>query len=134
MDTAIAHSYKSAAQIARVVSESWATRELFCCACSSDSLPPAPNNTRTYDFICPACQRTYQLKSGNKRINDRITDGEYQAMHNAITNGATPNLLVLQYARPAWTVQNLLLVPSFFFTLSAVEKRNPLSPTARRAG
>jgi type II restriction enzyme len=33
-----------------------------------------------------------------------------------------------------WTVQNLVLVPSFFFSVSAIQKRNPLGPTARRAG
>jgi type II restriction enzyme len=39
----------------------------------------------------------------------------------------------MQYT-PEWTVRNLLLVPSFFFSVAAVEKRAPLSPTARRAG
>jgi type II restriction enzyme len=51
----------------------------------------------------------------------------------AIRSDATPNLLVLQYSG-SWTVQNLMLIPSFFFTESAIEKRLPLAPTARRAG
>jgi len=33
-----------------------------------------------------------------------------------------------------WRVKNLLLVPSFAFPPSALIKRKPLSPTARRAG
>jgi type II restriction enzyme len=33
-----------------------------------------------------------------------------------------------------WRVSNLLLVPSFFFTEAAIQKRNPLGPNARRAG
>jgi type II restriction enzyme len=33
-----------------------------------------------------------------------------------------------------WLVRNLVLVPSFVFTASAVEKRKPLAATARRAG
>jgi len=33
-----------------------------------------------------------------------------------------------------WRVKNLLLVPSFAFPPSAIIKRKPLSPTARRAG
>jgi type II restriction enzyme len=51
----------------------------------------------------------------------------------AIRSDNVPNLLVLQYTRQ-WTVFNLMLVPSFFFTETAIEKRKPLSPTARRAG
>ncbi len=51
----------------------------------------------------------------------------------AIRADATPNLLVMQYS-PDWKVRNLLLIPSFFFTESAIEKRRPLAPTARRAG
>lgn len=43
------------------------------------------------------------------------------------------NLLVMQYS-PKWSVRNLLLVPSFFLTESAIEKRRPLALTARRAG
>jgi type II restriction enzyme len=31
-------------------------------------------------------------------------------------------------------IRNLLLIPSFCFSVSALEKRTPLSPTARRAG
>jgi hypothetical protein len=34
----------------------------------------------------------------------------------------------------AWLVRNLILVPHFVFTASAVEKRKPLTATARRAG
>jgi type II restriction enzyme len=37
-------------------------------------------------------------------------------------------------ALPDWTVRSLLLVPHFAFPSSAIIKRNPLSPTARRAG
>jgi type II restriction enzyme len=54
-------------------------------------------------------------------------------MMSAIRSDRVPNLLVLQYA-PVGRVTNLLLIPSFFFTASSVEKRNPLSPTAQRAG
>jgi type II restriction enzyme len=54
-------------------------------------------------------------------------------MLSSIRAGETPNLLIMQYDA-AWSVQNLLLVPSFFFTVSAIEKRPPLSPNARRAG
>ena len=54
-------------------------------------------------------------------------------MMRALRSDSVPNLLLMQYD-PQWIVQNLLVIPSFFFTVAAVEKRRPLSPTARRAG
>jgi type II restriction enzyme len=40
----------------------------------------------------------------------------------------------MQYELATWRVKNLLLVPSFAFPPSAIIKRKPLAPTARRAG
>ena len=40
----------------------------------------------------------------------------------------------MQYELATWSVKNLLLIPSFAFPPSAIIKRPPLSPTARRAG
>jgi type II restriction enzyme len=54
-------------------------------------------------------------------------------MMDAIHGDSVPNLLVLQYT-PTWAVRNLLLVPSFVLNASAIERRKPLSATARRAG
>lgn len=51
----------------------------------------------------------------------------------AIRGDRNPNLLVLQYTRE-WMVKNLLIIPSFFFVESCIEKRKPLAMTARRAG
>ncbi len=46
----------------------------------------------------------------------------------------TPNLVALHYDLASWTVRNVFLVPEFAFSISAIEKRKPLSATARRAG
>ncbi|MBI2826618.1 MAG: restriction endonuclease [Planctomycetia bacterium] len=73
------------------------------------------------------------MKSGSRWSEDRITDAGYNAMIRAIREDRTPNLLVLQYSAD-WCVRNLLLVPSFFFTEAAIERRKPLSAGARRAG
>jgi type II restriction enzyme len=54
-------------------------------------------------------------------------------MMRAIWKDETPNLLVLQYSND-WLVSRLLLVHKAFFSESAIERRPPLSPTARRAG
>ena len=52
----------------------------------------------------------------------------------AIREDRTPNLLLMRYALATWEVRDLLLIPSFMFSESAVIKRPPLAATARRAG
>jgi type II restriction enzyme len=137
MDTSGAGEFKSNSQRARAVTEAWAATNLYCAACDSDRLSPYPNNTRAADFECPKCKAPYQLKSGKKWSKDRVMDSGYEAMMGAIKADKTPHLLVMQYVPQAgqtWAIKNLLLVPKFFFTASAVEKRKPLGPDARRAG
>lgn len=51
----------------------------------------------------------------------------------AIRGDRAPHLLLLQYTSE-WFIQNVLLVPRMFFTERVIEKRRPLSQTARRAG
>ena len=45
-----------------------------------------------------------------------------------------PNLSLLSYDLRSLTVVNFLIVPKHFFIPEAIERRKPLSPTARRAG
>ena len=52
----------------------------------------------------------------------------------AIRENRTPNLFALHYDPVAWAVVNVFVVPHFAFPFSAIEKRKPLGPTARRAG
>lgn len=128
-----AHGCKSRCQAARIVSENWAEVNLYCAACESDRLTRQPNNTEAVDFRCAACSSAYQLKATKSYSERRIPDAGYHAMMRALFSDTVPNLLVLQYGSD-WSVRNLLLVPSFFFSPVAVEKRKPLGPSARRAG
>jgi type II restriction enzyme len=73
------------------------------------------------------------LKSQSKPLGSRIVDAAYSEMKRAILQDKTPNLFVLHYDLDAWAVRTILLVPHFAFTLSAVERRKALAPTARRA-
>jgi type II restriction enzyme len=74
------------------------------------------------------------LKSKSSPIGDRIVDAAYEAMRRAILKDSTPNLYALHYERASWRVRNLILVPHFAFSISAIEARPPLAATARRAG
>ena len=49
----------------------------------------------------------------------------------AIREERTPNLLLMRHALATWEVRDLLLIPSFMFSESAVIKRKPLAATAR---
>jgi len=129
-----AAKYKSASQRARVATEEWGEENLFCLKCSADSLKPTPPSTPAIDFLCSNCESPYQLKSLSRPISHRIADAAYSEMRKAIVAGNTPNLFVLSYGMESWRVNDLILVPSFVFTMSAVEKRRPLARTARRAG
>jgi len=55
-------------------------------------------------------------------------------MLETIRRDRVPNLVALHYAADRWEVLNLFLVPQFAFSASVLEKRQPLSSTARRAG
>ena len=129
----LASGYRSASQIARILSEHWCARELYCPACDSDRLTRSKPNTPAVDFECAKCEQPFQLKSLSHWNPRKVVDAGYEAMLRSIRTDRTPNLLLLQYSN-TWAVQNLLLVPRMFFTESVVEKRKPLAPKARRAG
>jgi type II restriction enzyme len=126
--------YKSASQRARVATESWGLANLYCPNCPSDHLERTPHNTPVVDFACSRCNSDFQMKSQGRPLSCRLADAGYDGMRRAITTNKIPNLFVLEYDRGKWHVQNLILIPRFAFSLSALECRKPLGPNARRAG
>jgi type II restriction enzyme len=134
MPLELGSKYKSLAQRARVVSEAWGEKNLYCPNCTSLRLTPSPAGTEAVDYICPECASPFQLKSQSRPLSGRITDAAYGAMRKAIESASTPNLLALHYDPQEWLVCNLVLIPRFAFSLSCLEKRPPLRATARRHG
>jgi type II restriction enzyme len=132
-DRDVSIKYRSSSQIARVVTEHWCSLNLYCAGCTAESLVQSPPNTKAVDFTCAACNQTYQVKSQRYLNLNRIPDGAYGTMLHAVQNNMAPNLLVLNYSAE-WTIKWLFLIPSVFFTESVLERRLPLSPSARRAG
>ncbi|MBI5097944.1 MAG: restriction endonuclease [Nitrospirae bacterium] len=129
-----ARNYKSHSQIARVLTEDWAVKNLFCISCNQSRLQAARDNTKVIDFICDKCSETYQLKSQSKTLGDKIVDAAYEPMIDSIKRNRTPNLFLLHYNSTNYCAENLLIVPRYFLTLSCIEARKPLSQNARRAG
>ena len=134
LDPSVAAQYKSPAQIARVVTEHWAKGNLYCVACQSGRVTSGPNNTPVCDYVCPECGAIYQLKSKNGRFGRVVTNSEYDQKVSAIRTGAVPHYIFLGYSIPAWTVNNLFVIPAHFISQSVIQRRNPLGPKARRAG
>lgn len=126
--------YKSNSQRARIATEAWGTKNLYCLNCDSDELSCSPPNTAAIDYVCSECDASFQLKSQSRLFGTRINDAAYAAMLQKIRADETPNLIALYYDLASWRVENAFLVPHFAFSISAIEKRPPLASTARRAG
>ena len=126
--------YRSGSQRTRVVTEPWAAENLYCPSCPSPKLLPLKTNTPAKDFCCPNCEEVYQLKGQKKRFTRRIQDSAYKTMAAAIRNNETPSFFGLHYDPEEWVVRNLVLIPRFVLSLSAIHKRNPLSSKAERHG
>ncbi len=89
---------------------------------------------KVVDFVCDNCAETYQLKSRNQLLGNKVTDAAYEPMVDSIKKNKAPNLYLLHYNPTNYCAENLLIVPKFFLTLSCIEQRKPLSEDARRAG
>ncbi|HUQ49386.1 MAG TPA: DpnI domain-containing protein [Terriglobales bacterium] len=132
-DLSLGRNYTSRSQQSRVISEAWCLSNVYCPACPAPQLQPTPANTRSIDFLCNKCEAGFQLKSQKHELGSKIVDSAYKAMIEAIDNGTVPHLFALRYDLH-WKIRTLLVIPSFFFTTSAIEERRPLGPNARRAG
>jgi type II restriction enzyme len=130
----LANRFTSGSQKAGNVTEAWGADNFYCPNCSSPKLDWLKPGTKANDYRCPNCGFWFQLKSQKSRIGSSITDGAYGAMMEAIKEDRAPNFFFLHYDLATWNVRNLLLVPHFAFPPSAIIKRKPLSPLARRAG
>ena len=129
-----AGGYKSLSRRAGLITEAWAEENLYCAACTSPRLTRAAPNTEAIDFTCPKCESPFQLKGQARPIGRRIPDAAYAAIYRAVTERRTPNLLAMHYDPFEWSVRSLFLFPRFVISLSMIEKRKPLSATARRHG
>ena len=131
----LALRYHSGSQISRVLTEDWMERNMFCPVCGAPVLGHYEANRPVADFFCDDCKSDFELKSKESKtavIGHKIADGAYGTMIERITSLRNPHLFVMTYAN--WTVNNLLIIPKFFFVPDIIEKRKPLADTARRAG
>lgn len=134
-NTSLAEGYKSASQIARVLTEDWLAHNMYCPICGELTIRRAEPNAPVKDFVCNNCKSQYELKSkknDSDRFQSAVADGVYGTMIDRITSLDNPSFFFMHYNR--YEVNNLIIVPKCFFTPDIIEKRNALSNNARRAG
>lgn len=134
-NTSLAEGYKSASQIARVLTEDWLAHNMYCPICGELTIRQAEPNAPVKDFVCNNCKSQYELKSkknDSDRFQSTVADGVYGTMIDRITSLDNPSFFFMHYNR--YEVNNLIIVPKCFFTPDIIEKRNALSNNARRAG
>jgi type II restriction enzyme len=76
MTGALAAAYHSGAQRARVVTEAWGEKNLYCPNCSSPKLTWLEPGHPASDYSCPKCRFWFQLKSQKslKTFEQEVTE------------------------------------------------------------
>lgn len=133
-DNSIIENYHSGTQIARVLTENWVNKNMYCPRCGNLHIKHFENNRPVADFYCPLCYNEYELKSKNGTLGHKINDGAYNTMIERITSNDNPDFFFMSYSKQELKVKDFVLIPKHFFVPDIIEKRKPLAPTARRAG
>lgn len=133
-DTQIANNYKSPSQKARVLTEHWVDKFVFCPNCGHSAIDKYPNNQPVADFFCSNCREEYELKSKKNNLGTKILDGAYRTKIERLRSSNNPNLFVLNYCSQNFSVIDFLVIPKHFFVPEIIEKRKPLAESARRVG
>lgn len=135
LNISLAHEYKSASQIARVLTEDWLASNMYCPVCGENSIKKAEANAPVKDYICENCKSQYELKSkkdNTDKYTTKVNDGVYRTMIERITSLDNPSFFFMHY--DCNEVNNLIVVPRCFFIPEIIEKRKPLKENARRSG
>jgi len=134
LEAKLADNYSSPSQKARVLTEHWVDNQAYCPNCGNLNIEKYGNNKPVADFFCQNCREDYELKSKKEPIGNKIVDGAYRTMIGRLQGSDNPSLFLLNYDLQNLEVLNFLVIPKHFFTPEIIEKRKPLSSSARRAG
>ena len=132
-DTKPADKYKSSSQKARVLSEAWVLKQIYCPSCG-DGIYDYDNNKPVADFYCKKCSEDFELKSKRGKIGKKVSAGAYSQMIKRISSMEKPNFFFMGYLASIWSVNDFFVVPKHFFVSEIIEERKPLAESARRAG
>ncbi len=96
----MAEGYKSASQIARVLTENWLARNMYCPICGEQAIRHAEPNAPVKDYVCDNCKSQYELKSkksASDRFQSTVNDGVYRTMIDRITSLNNPSFFFMHY-------------------------------------
>ncbi len=133
-ETKLAEEYKNPSQKVRVLTEHWVDNQVYCPNCGHLDIDRYGNNKPVADFFCSNCKEDYELKSKKETVGNKVVNGAYRTMIARLQDSNNPNFFLLSYDLQNFEVLNFLVIPKHFFVPEIIEKRKPLSPTARRAG
>ena len=92
LDRKLAQYFSSSSQKARILTEDWVNRQIYCPSFGSEKLQKYSNNRPVVDFFCMGCREDFELKSKKDAIGDKIVDGAYQTMMERLISVNNPNL------------------------------------------
>lgn len=126
--------FESRSQNARVWTEAWVRRWLYCPSCGNPTVDQFENNRPAADFFCKKCDEQYELKAKKGKFGSKVVDGAFRTMQARLSSDTNPNFAFLSYNLEQRRVVDLFVVPKQFVVPEIIEERRPLPPTARRAG
>jgi len=132
LDKNLAINYKNQSQIARILTENWVQKEIFCPNCGN-KIENYTNNKPVADFYCKKCSEDFELKSKKGKIGKKITARAYSKMIERLDSKQKPHFFFMGYLTTL-LVDDFFVVPKYFFVPEIIEKRKALAETARRAG
>lgn len=84
LDPSGGDGYSSKAQRSRVITETWASKNLYCLNCDVDKIDTHRPGKLVEDFLCPSCDRRIQLKATRGSHGNKVTNSAYEPKMEAI--------------------------------------------------
>ncbi len=81
--------YKSPSQKIRVLTEEWASEEVFCPSCGA-YINRYEHNRPVADFYCPICKEDYELKGKGGSFGSKIINGAFETTIERLKGNLNP--------------------------------------------
>ncbi len=124
LDMSLTSKYTSHSQMARVVTEQWVEKNMFCPRCGSGHIIHLKANRPVADFACPQCGAIFESKAKRGTLGRKITDGAYETMIRRIHEADNPDFFFMSYDLDNARVRDFLIIPKHFFVDSIIEKES----------
>ena len=79
-DDGVIAGYHSNSQIARLLTENWVKRNMYCPRYGRLHIEQFENNRPVADFFCPQCNSEFEIKSKSGTLGVKINDSAYTTM------------------------------------------------------